>query len=121
MPIEKTLSNIPIEIFIPRIPNHEHVRAFSRICKFRAGKSVTVTSVAGYIAYSSLEERKRYSYSSSCKDYINNNNNNNNMSKEEKKVEKQLSFKEVLNKAAGSAIRGGVAGAAAMGANVRLF
>ena len=43
------------------------------------------------------------------------------MSKEEKKVEKQLSFKEVLNKAAGSAIRGGVAGAAAMGANVRLF
>ena len=29
-----------------------------------------------------------------------------------------LSFRDVLNKAAGSAVRGGVAGAAAMGANV---
>lgn len=32
--------------------------------------------------------------------------------------ETQPSFKEILNKAAGSAIRGGTAGAVAMGANV---
>ena len=38
------------------------------------------------------------------------------MSTEGKEV--QPSFKEILNKAAGSAIRGGTAGAVAMGANV---
>ena len=32
--------------------------------------------------------------------------------------EKQLSFNDVINKAASSAIRGGTAGACAMGANV---